>query len=101
MGENGSQFTRATWRASRKRATTPRQRDYGGQTQAPLGLLAHRAKPGRFGNVELPKCAHCKRPAIRGVGVCRWHNGVRAVKALGRSLTPTARRAARNALDET
>jgi hypothetical protein len=70
-----AQFTRLDWRPTVRRATYPRVRDWGGQKKANPLFLAHRAKPGAFGQPGLPKCRHCAQPAMRGLPVCKWHGG--------------------------
>jgi hypothetical protein len=72
------QFTRDDWRPSRKRATTPRVRDWGGAQTINANLLAHAAKPGMFAP-GAPRCRHCGRVAMASLGlpVCRQHGGAR------------------------
>ena len=67
-----TQFTRADWRPSRKRASHPRVRAYGGQKKAPAAFLA----AGKlYGLAKARKCAHCGRVALRETSVCRFHGG--------------------------
>lgn len=91
-----SQFDRSDWRPSRRRATSPRVRDWGGQKQASPAFLAHRAKPGAFGQPGLRLCDHCQRPAMRQTSLCRFHCGPRAVMALGRPYRRNPRQTARD-----
>jgi hypothetical protein len=67
-----TQFTALDFRPSRKRASYPRVRAWGGQKEAPAAFLAA-AK--RNGLAFLPKCAHCSDVAMRGLTVCRRHGG--------------------------
>ena len=67
-----TQFSALDWRPSRKRASYPRQRAYGGQKQAPAALLA----AGKLhGLAKARKCDHCGRVALRETTVCRFHGG--------------------------
>lgn len=67
-----TQFTALDWRPSRKRATYPRQRAWGGQKEAPAAFLAAARLTGL---AHLPRCDHCRRVAMRGLNVCRAHGG--------------------------
>ena len=70
-----TQFTRADWRPSAKRASYVRVKPWGGQKQAPAALLAHSGSVSGFGSGKHRRCDHCRRWALKGLGVCRWHGG--------------------------
>ena len=73
---SSDQFTRLDWRPSTRRASYPRVRAHGGRKTAPAALLAYCAPPGVFAP-GAPRCAHCKRVAMRDLPVCRQHGGAR------------------------
>jgi hypothetical protein len=69
-----TQFTALDWRPSRKRASYPRVRAWGGQKKAPAAFLAA-ARLSGFASGKHRRCDHCTRWALKGLGVCRWHGG--------------------------
>ena len=74
----------------------PRQRDYGGAKQAPVGLIVARKFVGLNTNAA-KKCVRiavstgkrCRQPAMRGTCVCLRHGGAGLAKWRG-AYTPTA-----------
>ena len=74
----------------------PRQRDYGGAKQAPVGLIVARKFVGLNTNAA-KKCVRiavstgkrCRQPAMRGTCVCLRHGGAGLAKWKG-TYTPTA-----------
>jgi hypothetical protein len=91
-----SQFDRSDWRPGKHHRTQPRVRDYGGQKQAPIGLLAA-AKLVGLGTDRALRCsaiAHstgrkCRRVAVTGGSVCLLHGGA-AILMRNRPYTATA-----------
>ena len=73
-GMSDTQFTALDWRPSRKRASYPRQRAYGGQKEANAAFLAA-ARVSGIGSGKHRLCAKCGRVAVREASVCRWHGG--------------------------
>jgi hypothetical protein len=77
-----TQFDRASWRPGKRRRTQPRQRDYGGQKQAPVAFLAA-AKLAGLGTPTALRCKciarstgqRCKRVAMKGTVRCQTHGG--------------------------
>jgi hypothetical protein len=67
------QFTALDWRPSKKRASYPRVRAWGGQKKAPLNFLIAAAQSG-FGKGPQKFC-FCGRPAFREALACRFHGG--------------------------
>jgi hypothetical protein len=106
-----TQFTREDWRPSRKRASKPRLKPGGGQKKAPAAFLAAAAKSG-FQSGKTPRCPHCRRFALKGVGFCRWHAGtrlsatitgsphVRSAHTIAREAKYAAKRAEANSVNE-
>jgi hypothetical protein len=96
-----TQFSALDWRPSRKRASHPRVRSWGGQKQAPAALLA---AGKNYGFAHARKCDHCGRVAMREATVCRWHGGgkiaaqsrpyVRPLRAIERNAAKTVAQAA-------
>jgi hypothetical protein len=82
-----TQFTRLDWRPGKRRRTQPRVRDYGGQKEAPLGLIAARKLVGLHTN-RAARCTatarstgrKCRRVAVTGANVCMVHGGALALK---------------------
>jgi hypothetical protein len=68
-------FTALDWRPSRKRASYPRVRSWGGQKQANAAFLAQSGSVAGFGSGKHRLCDHCGRVAVREATVCRWHGG--------------------------
>jgi hypothetical protein len=67
-------MTRDEWRPGRRSATAPpRQRNWGGAQELSLALATSQRRIGAPG--APPACAHCRRLAMRGLTVCRWHGG--------------------------
>jgi hypothetical protein len=77
-----TQFDRISWRPGKRNRTRPRQRDYGGQREAPAGLVAARKFVG-LGTNAAKKCKRiavstgkpCRHPAMRGSDYCLSHGG--------------------------
>jgi hypothetical protein len=80
-----TQFTKLDWRPGKRRRTQPRVRCYGGQKEAPAGLIAAR----KFVGLGTPAARRCKRiaastgkpcrhPAMRGSDYCLSHGGAAA-----------------------
>jgi hypothetical protein len=77
-----TQFDRISWRPGKRNRTRPRQRDYGGQREAPPGLVAARKFVGLNTNAA-KKCKRiavstgkpCRHPAMRGSDYCLSHGG--------------------------
>lgn len=72
----GAQFTKADWRPGKRRASYPRKRAWGGAKVAPAAFVAMARLVG-FGSeaAKARQCRHCRRPAMRGLPVCREHGG--------------------------
>ena len=93
-----TQFSALDWRPSRKRASYPRQRAYGGQKEANAAFLAA-ARLSGIGSGKHRLCDHCGRVAMREANVCRWHGGgkiaaqsrpyVRPIRAIERNAAKT------------
>jgi hypothetical protein len=91
-----TQFTKLDWRPGKRRRTQPRQRDFGGQKQAPPGLLA-KGKLVGLGTPTAARCTAtarstgrtCRRVALKGTGLCQLHGGALHARKL-RPYTPTA-----------
>jgi hypothetical protein len=82
-----SQFTKLDWRPGKRRRTQPRVRDYGGQKEAPLWLLAagklvglHTNRAARCTATALSTGRKCRRIAVTGANVCMVHGGALALK---------------------
>jgi hypothetical protein len=81
-----TQFTKADWRPGRHHVTRPRVRAYGGQKEAPLGLIAARGLVGLHTNraarctaTALSTGRKCRRVAVTGASVCMNHGGALAL----------------------
>jgi hypothetical protein len=82
-------FDRSDWRPGKRRRTHPRQRDFGGQKEAPVGLVAARKFVGLNTNAA-KKCKRiaistgkpCRHPAMRGSDYCLSHGGAAAAKRI-------------------
>ena len=77
-----TQFSRRDWRPGKRNRTRPRQRDYGGQKEAPAGLVAARKFVGlntlaarRCKRIALSTGKPCRHPAMRGSDYCLSHGG--------------------------
>jgi hypothetical protein len=95
-----TQFTKLDWRPSKKRASVPRKRDWGGQKRAPAAFLAMAPFVG-FGKGPQARCcvARCNAFAMKGAPSCRKHGGagivaryrrpfVRSLRAIGPRPSP-------------
>ena len=82
-----TQFSRLDWRPGKRRRTQPRVRDYGGQKEAPIWLLA----AGRLAGLHTNRAARCtatarstgrkcRRVAVTGTSVCMVHGGALFLK---------------------
>jgi hypothetical protein len=82
-------FDRSDWRPGKRRKTQPRVRCYGGQKQAPAGLVAAR----KFAGLDTSAARKCKRiaistgkpcrhPAMRGSDYCLSHGGAARAKQI-------------------
>jgi len=69
-------FTRDDWRPGKRRRSYPRVRDWGGRKSAPAAFLAMAPFVG-LASDKAARCRHCKRVAMRGLPVCRFHGGAR------------------------
>jgi hypothetical protein len=84
-----TQFDRASWRPGKRRRTQPRQRDFGGQKQAPVAFLA-KAKFCGLNTNAAARCTAtarstgltCRRVALKGTGLCQLHGGALHVRKL-------------------
>ena len=82
-----TQFTRLDWSPGKRRRTQPRQRSYGGQKEAPPGLLAAARRVGLH-TLTAKRCTatanstgrKCRRVAVTGSNVCMVHGGALALK---------------------
>ena len=82
-------YNRLEWRPGKRRRTTPRVHDYGGQKVAPVGLVAARKFVGLNTNAAR-KCVRiavstrkpCRHPAMRGSDYCLSHGGAAAAKRI-------------------
>ena len=98
---NGDFFTRATWRAGKKRRLMKRTKPWGGQITAPVAFLEAakrtRFKPGRPGHrvccATKRNGSPCGRLALTGLMVCEAHGGFRVLARQGK-LQPLGRTAA-------
>jgi hypothetical protein len=77
-----TQFTRLDWRPGKRRRTKPRVRDYPGQKEAPIGLLAaaklvglHTNRAARCTATARSTARTCRRVAVSGANVCMVHGG--------------------------
>jgi hypothetical protein len=95
-------FTRATWRASKKRRLRKRTKPWGGRKTAPPAFLEaaklNQFKPGRPGHrvcsATQRNGSPCTRLALKGMNVCEAHGGC-GLLAIQRKLQPTGRAKAR------
>ena len=95
-------FTRATWRASKKRRLRKRTQPWGGRKTAPPAFLEaaklNQFKPGRPGHRVCSATQRngrpCGRLALKGMKVCEAHGGC-GLLAIQRKLQPTGRAKAR------
>jgi hypothetical protein len=95
-------FTRATWRASKKRRLRKRINPWGGKKTAPPAFLAAakltQFKPGRPGHrvcsATQRNGSPCTRLALKGMKVCEAH-GACGLLAIQGKLQPTGRAKAR------
>jgi hypothetical protein len=95
-------FTRATWRPSKKRRLRKRTKPWGGRKTAPIAFLAaaklHQFKPGRPGHrvcsATQRNGSPCTRLALKGMHVCEAHGGCGLLAIQGK-LQPTGRAKAR------
>jgi hypothetical protein len=82
-----TQFTKLDWRPGKRRRTQPRVRNYPGQKEAPIGLLAaaklvglHTNRAARCTAIALSTGRKCRRVAVTGANVCMVHGGALALK---------------------
>jgi hypothetical protein len=75
-----TQFSKADWRPSKKRATCGRQRAWGGQKRAPLVFLAAAKLAGlntnramRCSRIAVSTGRPCRRVAMKGTTLCLSH----------------------------
>jgi hypothetical protein len=95
-------FTRATWRASKKRRLRKRTKPWGGRKTAPPAFLEaaklNQFKPGRPGHrvcsATQRNGSPCTRLALKGMNVCEAHGGCGLLAMQGK-LQPTGRAKAR------
>lgn len=95
-------FTRATWRASKKRRLRKRIKPWGGRKTAPPAFLEAakltQFKPGRPGHrvcsATQRNGSPCTRLALKGMKVCEAHGGCGILAWQGK-LQPSGRAAAR------
>jgi hypothetical protein len=80
-------FTKLDWRPGNRRKTVPRVRCYGGQKEAPVGLIAARKLVGLHTNraarctaTALSTGRKCRHVAVTGANVCMLHGGTFALK---------------------
>jgi hypothetical protein len=84
-----TQFSRADWRPGKRRRTQPRQRRFGGQKEAPAGLVAARKFVG-LDTLAAKRCTAmarstgrvCRRVALKGTGLCLCHGGALVAQKL-------------------
>jgi len=82
-----TQFSRADWHPGKRRRTQPRQRCYGGQKVAPIGLLIA-AKLVGLGTNTAKRCEatarstghRCRKVALKGTTRCLSHGGGGTIK---------------------
>ena len=88
---SATHFSRLEWRPGKRNRTRPRVKDYGGQKEAPVGLIAAR----KFVGLDTPTAARCtatarstgrkcRRVALKDTGFCLCHNGA----LIARNLRP-------------
>jgi len=90
-----TQFSKADWRPSKKRATYGRVRAWGGQKQAPLAFLAAAKLAGlntnramRCSRIAVSTGRPCRRVAMKGTTLCLSHGGAGVARTF-RTYVPT------------
>jgi hypothetical protein len=77
-----TQFSRLDWRPGKRRRTQPRVHDFGGQKEAPAGLIAARKFVGldtdratRCTAIARSTGQKCRHVAMKGSNLCLVHGG--------------------------
>jgi hypothetical protein len=84
-----TQFSRADWRAGKRRRTQPRVHDYAGQKTAPVNFLAaaklaglHTDRAARCTAIARSTGRKCRHVAMKGAGLCLIHGGALMARKL-------------------
>ena len=90
-----TQFTKLDWRPGKRRKTQPRLKCYGGQKEAPVGLIAaaklvglHTMRAARCTTIARSTGQRCRHVAMKNVNLCLVHSGALLVRKL-RPYVPT------------